>query len=569
MPVTAAATFCATLVDEWIRAGARHAVVAPGSRSTPLALALTDRHEIATHVVIDERSAAFTSLGLGLATGIPAVLLCTSGTAAAHVHGAVVEAGLSAVPMIVCSADRPPELRDVGAAQTIDQNRLYGSAVRWFADLGVPDVAMRDAWRTLATRAFVEAGGGPVHLNLPFREPLLGDPGPLPPARALPAQYDQGLRRVDFDGLLRRLLGSGADVARAVVVAGRGADRFDGLHRAAAARGWPVLADACSGVRVPTPTTIAAFDAVLRVSEFAQAHEPGLVIRVGRPPASKVLAQWLAALPAVQIQLGGSDLYIDPDHTASYVGLEAFDAPVRPATAEVCGGRTDTAWLPEWQAAEAAAQGVFGQLSLGPLTEPAVARILTEVMPPDRALVVSSSMPIRDVEWYGAVRNGPRVLANRGANGIDGVISTAVGVALSGVPTTVLVGDLAFLHDQGALTQLAGRGVDLTVVVVDNDGGGIFEFLPQRGALEPSRFEALYGTPHGADLLGLAAAHGISGVEVSDVAAFVGELGRAGVRVVRIRSDRRANVAVHDELHQAVRRSMSQHGRDLKAPLGP
>jgi 2-succinyl-5-enolpyruvyl-6-hydroxy-3-cyclohexene-1-carboxylate synthase len=561
MPVTAAATFCATLVDEWIRAGVRHAVVAPGSRSTPLALALTDRSEIATHVVIDERSASFTALGLGLATGLPAILLCTSGTAATHFHGAVVEARLSSVPMIVCTADRPPELRDVGAPQSIDQNRLYGSAVRWFIDPGVPDLAMSHAWRTMATRAFIEALDGPVHLNLPLREPLLGEAGPLPAARSLPSQYARPDRRLDFGSTLRHVLSGGVDVERAVIVAGAGADRFDGVHRVASERGWPVLADACSGVRMAAPTTIGAFDSILRVPEFASANRCELVIRLGRPPASKVLAQWLAAPGAVQVQLGGPGDYVDPDHTASYVGgptatLLGSASPIRGDAA------VQTRWLERWRSAEVAAQAVFAGLLHGPLGEAAVARVLTATLSPDQTLLVSSSMPIRDVEWYGAVRGGPRVLSNRGANGIDGVMSTAVGVALTGVATTVLLGDLAFLHDHGALVQLAGRGVDLTVVVVDNDGGGIFEFLPQRGGLDRARFEALYGTPHGADLLGLAAAHGIAGLDVTDAGVLAAELGRSGIRILRVRSERSANVAAHDALHEAVRvavgRSMSQ-----------
>jgi 2-succinyl-5-enolpyruvyl-6-hydroxy-3-cyclohexene-1-carboxylate synthase len=285
------ATFAATLVDEWARAGVRHAVVAPGSRSTPLALALLADDRLRVHVVLDERSAGFYALGVGAATGVPAVVLTTSGTAAVELHPAVVEASYAGVPVVAVTADRPWELRDVGAPQTIDQAALFGGAVRWFADPGVADAAAAGAWRSLASRAVVEAvaGHGPVHLNLPFRDPLVAAPGPLPPGRPDGAPF----HRFDSTSATRSvpLLLSEATVARGVVVAGRGADRIGDVVGWARERGWPVLADPLSGCRVPDDHVVARFDPVLRCDAFAAAAAPDLVVRVGAPPASKVLGR--------------------------------------------------------------------------------------------------------------------------------------------------------------------------------------------------------------------------------------------------------------------------------------
>jgi 2-succinyl-5-enolpyruvyl-6-hydroxy-3-cyclohexene-1-carboxylate synthase len=348
VPPTTAATFCATLVDEWVRAGVTDAVVAPGSRSTPLALALTDRPELRVHVHHDERSASFLALGLGLATGRPAILLCTSGTAAAHFHAAVIEAHQAEVPLIVCTADRPPELREVSAPQTIDQMHLYGPAVRWFCDPGVPDDGMRATWRSLAARAVADAAGprpGPVHLNLPFRDPLVGDPGDLPPARDgvwpwhASTTGAQLLAPAELDALVALL-----DGQRGVIVAGAGCGDPLAVHWLASATTWPVLADPRSGCRVPEATTVAAFDALLRHPRFAADHTPSVVLRIGQPPASKVLAQWLASSGARQVQLGASAAWVDPDHTAS-VRIVADPTEVCVALEKRLTGAARTPWL--------------------------------------------------------------------------------------------------------------------------------------------------------------------------------------------------------------------------------
>lgn len=553
------ATFCATLVDEWVRAGVTDAVIAPGSRSTPLAVALADAadaHALALHVHHDERSASFMALGIGLATGRPAVLACTSGTAAAHFHAAVIEAHQSQVPMVVCTADRPPELRDVGAPQTIDQTRLYGSAVRWFVDPGVPDDAAAATWRSLAARTVIAATApwpGPVHLNLPFREPLLGAAGPPPPGRSDGEPWHVRVAELstEVDDATAARLRTLLDRQRGVVIAGAGA--AETVHDFSQWMGWPVLADPRSDARVPRATTVAAFDALLRHRRFARDHTPEVVVRFGAPPASKVLDGWLAGSGADHVVVGAAHGWSDARSDAT-LAMSVTPEALLAACRDLRAART-TPWAARWRHAAEAAQQAIDQALAGVEfpNEPAIARWLVAALADGSNLVASSSMPVRDVEWYAAPRSGVRVLANRGANGIDGVVSTAIGVALaSGRPTALLIGDIAFLHDSNGLIGLRGRELDLTIVVIDNDGGAIFEFLPQAHALERSRFEYLFGTPHGVDVEALARAHGLTVTRAIDRGALERALGRRGPSVVVLRTDRRENVAVHERVNAAV-----------------
>lgn len=546
------ASFCAALVDEWARGGVTDAVVCPGSRSTPVALALHAEPRIRVHVFHDERSGSFTALGLGLATGRPAVVLTTSGTAGTHAHAAVVEADLSSVPLLVVTANRPPELADVGAPQTIDQTRLFGPAVRWFDAPGVPDVAAAPTWRGRAARSVLEASGGgaarrpgPVHLDLAFREPLVGRPDHVPAGRpdGAPWTTETAVYVAPEVEPLERLL---TDARRGVVIAGPEAGVDDegpesvGVEapRIAAALGWPVLVDArVRGALAgpPDAVVVAAADALLRDPTVAEALRPDVVLHLGAPVASRVVNEWVSDSEAVEVRVGLHG-WVDPAHrTALHIAAPvAHGVPGRPQAA------TEPGWADRWRRAEAAAQAAIEATleAEDTVTEPAVARDLLADLPSGAHLVVSSSMPIRDLEWYAVPRRGVTVHANRGANGIDGVVSTAVGVALgSGAPTTCLIGDVAFLHDSSALIGIAQRDVDLTLVVVDNDGGGIFSFLPQAADPGGAAFEALFGTPHGTDIPALAAAHGIPG---------------GGVRLVHVRTDRAANVAAHRRVNAAV-----------------
>jgi len=561
-PHDVAAKFCATLVDEWVRCGVRHAVVAPGSRSTPLALALASREEIHLDVFHDERAAAFAAHGIGLATGIPAILLCSSGTAAAHFHAAVIEAHQSAVPMIICTADRPPELRDVGAPQTIDQTKLYGNAVRWFCDPGVADLSIAHSWRSTAAHAFAAATGGlpgPVHLNLPFREPLVGEPGG---PDDLPPRHESTAILTGSTQLEDRVLAEIAALISArhgLIVAGRGCGDPNRVTSLAESLGWPVLADARSGLRTGrsghSRLTVTAFDSILRHLPFAAGNQPDVVVHLGEAPASKVLARWLAELEAVQIHIAALPTWRDPDAN--------IDIHVTADATNVCASliervrSTEARWLDGWMDAERAAQAAMSSVlesaSATTLSEPATARLLGRSLPAGGNLIVSSSMPIRDVEWYASILGETAVYSNRGANGIDGVIATAIGVAVAtAAPTFVLIGDVAFLHDSTALVGLVQREVDLRIVLVDNDGGGIFSFLPQANSLGSERFEQLFGTPHGVDLVALAAAHSIPVTAVGSAAEFVDALVKPGPSLVLVRSDRAENVVVHATVNAAV-----------------
>ena len=551
METTAAATCCATLVDQWVRDGVRHAIVCPGSRSTPLALALADRPDVAIHIHHDERSAGFVALGQALATGEPALVVTTSGTAAVELHPAVVEAAHAGVPLIACTADRPPELQGVGAPQTIDQRELYGTAARHYVAVGVPDHREASSWRPLARVAYTEATGsdpGPVQVNLAFRDPLVGAPGALPsPIADLVAESEPA-------ALVEPALLAGR---RGVVVAGGGVTDPETVVAVAARLGWPLLADPRSGAR--WSGSIAHADALLRIPRFADRHRPEVVLRVGSLPASKVVTGWLASSGATEIGVGHR--LDDPARTVALrtTGhLRGLLGSLGPASA------ADPGWLDSWQRAERAAEGALSALDRAGLTEPAIARTVAAAAPRRSRLMVSSSMPVRDVEWYSAPRDDLTVYANRGANGIDGVVSTAVGLALSGEPVTLLVGDVALVHDTNGLLGAVERNLDLTVVVVDNRGGGIFSFLPQAEMLDPERFELLFGTPHDVDLVGLATAHRAQARRVDTLAELADGVATRGpgVRVLVARTDRALNVVEHDALHASIAEAVGEAFRD-------
>jgi len=540
-------------VDELARCGVAGACTSPGSRSTPVVTALVRDGRIPTWSHIDERSAAFFALGLARATGKPAVLACTSGTAAAHYHPAVIEAWEAGVPLIVLSADRPPELRGIAAGQTIDQVGLFGSAAKWFFEVGTHDATpQRLRWmRTLACRAFITAAGGrpgPVHLNIALREPLVldealpdgepgggGRPGGAPWVTAAPALAD-------------RTPAPGEPVGgRGVVVAGRSAGvTAQAIADFAASLGWPVLADALSGAR-RGDHAVAHYDALLRDDAFAAAHRPEVVVRVGDLPTSKPLRAWLAGLDARQIAVGWPGPWPDPAGVLDVVAGDTLPGAGTPAPAE---------WLALWRTADRQAADAISTALGDELSEPQVAARLGALLPHDSTLVVASSMPVRDIETFVALRHDPpQILANRGANGIDGTIATALGVAAAGGgPVVLLIGDVALAHDIGSLAAARRLGVALTIVLLDNGGGGIFEFLPV--ARQEDLFEEHIATPTGIDAEAIAAAFGWAYSAAGDRpgfdAAVKRSLGHQGLGIIHVRTDRKANVALHQAVWAAV-----------------
>ena len=563
----ATTAFARTLVDEWTRHGITDAVLAPGSRSAPLALALAADDRIRLHVHLDERSAAFYALGLARATGVPAPLLCTSGTAAANFLPAVLEAHHSRVPMIVCTADRPPELRDAGAGQTIDQVKLYGDAVRWFHEANVPTdrEGVGAEWRALASRSVAAATGrpaGPVHLNLPFREPLVPTGEELVDATGRsddrPWTASAPGVRAPSVGMLDALAHLVADRPKGLIVAGWGAGVLPGtLLRFAEVAGWPVLADPLSNGRVPG--TISTYDPLLRDAAFRDAHRPDVVFRVGGPTTNKPLTQWLDA-SIDQILVDPDGVWLDPQHVVS--GRMDADAELLfGALADAIDVMVDAEWVGSWSRADAAARAVIDAL-IEQWDEPFEGRIARDVvaaLPRDSAFVVASSMPGRDVESFAFPRGDVTFHANRGVNGIDGFTSTVLGIAAAHASedagaTVALTGDLCFLHDSNGLLGAARRGIDATFVVVDNDGGGIFSFLPQADL--PEDFETVFGTPQGVDLAALCALHDVPVTHVTAAhevgPAVTDAVDVGGVRVVLVRTDREANVARHREVWKAV-----------------
>ena len=530
------------LVEELRRCGLTHAVTSPGSRNAPLALTLAAQKGIEAVSVIDERSAGFVALGMAKASGRPVAVTCTSGTAAANLHPAVVEAWEARVPLIVLTADRPPELREVGAGQAIDQIRLYGSAAKWFVEVGnhEPGRATAIHHRALACRAWYTARGGrpgPVHLNFPLREPLAPAPEPdLDPEdwRGRPGgepwtRLSEGERALAADEVaeLARTL-----PARGVIVCGEAREPNMAVLDLARALGWPVFAEPTSGLRCgphERSHVIAHYDVLLRSERFAAERRPELVLRFGDMPTSKPLRAWVA--DTEQVVVDPHALWNEPTRSAARV-LVAEPARLAEALAGVVEGSPDPGWVESWREADAV---VPEELAASP--EGFEPRILAGLEPelPDGAIVwVSSSMPIRDVEaCFPQSDKRIRFMSNRGANGIDGVVSSALGAAIAtGLPTWVLIGEIALQHDAGGLLAARRAGVDLQVVCLDNGGGGIFDFLPVAGHAEPEAYEGHIATPTSTDLAALA----------------------PGARIIR--TGRATNVALHRELAERVARRL-------------
>jgi 2-succinyl-5-enolpyruvyl-6-hydroxy-3-cyclohexene-1-carboxylate synthase len=560
-------------VDELVRCGVRDAITSPGSRSTPLVLSLARHGGLRATSHIDERSAAFFALGLAKATGIPAVLACTSGTAAANYAPAVIEAHEARVPLIVLTADRPPELRDVGAGQTIDQVKLYGTAAKWYLEVDDhPASPARVRWlRQLACRVFytaIDGRPGPVHLNFSLREPLVPDDvAGVPDVEVAPGR-DGGRAWVTRPYTLHqpseRLLDGLEDELRMrpelLLVAGR-LERDPRLGAALAAfaerAGAPLLAEPTSGAR-RGPNAIAHYDALLRDPEWAAAHTPSLVLRFGDLPTSKPLRTWLAGLDALQVSFDPESAWQDPAGVVgTIVGADAGLA-LAALTKRLPRKRKDTSWFDGWHAADRAASRAIASV-LGPagLSEPRVSAELGTLLGPEATLVVASSMPIRDVETFFPARETPfRVLSNRGANGIDGTVSTAFGVAAAGRGLTVLlIGDVALAHDVGGLLAASRLGLKLVIVLIDNDGGGIFHFLP--AAREGAEFVGHIATPHGLDFAHAAALYGVGYERAADVESFRDALSRAAAAdrttIICVRTDREENVELHRRVWESVR----------------
>jgi 2-succinyl-5-enolpyruvyl-6-hydroxy-3-cyclohexene-1-carboxylate synthase len=566
-------------VDELAQCGMRAACTSPGSRSAPLVLSLAREQRLRCFSHVDERCAGFFALGVAKASGLPVAVACTSGTAAAELLPAAIEAHEARVPLLLLTADRPPELRENGAGQAVDQLELFGGAAKWFFEVGTHDASdERLRWmRTLACRAYwtaLEGRPGVVHLNFPLREPLVvddnlpadatGRPGGLAYLRRAPVASAASLSATNLGEIVTQ-------AKRGVIVAGRH-ERHTPLGEVAAAFatavGWPLLADPLSGAR-RGEAAIGHYDALLREPDFAASVVPDLVLRVGDLPVSKPLRTWLAGLDGVrQVALDPEGAWQDPASILS----DSLTLDPAAALAELTGATTTTEttepdWLESWRSAdERAAEAMLGALGGEQLSEPAVAAELGVLLPEEATLFVASSMPVRDIETFWPVRaDPPRVLCNRGANGIDGTISSAFGAAAAGQgPVVLLIGDVALAHDIGGLLAARRLELKLTTVLLNNDGGGIFDFLPvSRAAM--AQADDIYtrhvATPTGLDFANAAALYGLSHERVKDMPGFRIALEQAlagpGSAIVEIRTERAANVELHERIWAAVSSTLS------------
>jgi 2-succinyl-5-enolpyruvyl-6-hydroxy-3-cyclohexene-1-carboxylate synthase len=542
-----AQSFAATFVDELAVQGVEYACVSPGSRSAPVAMALQRHPKTNVFVQIDERSGSFFGLGLAKATGKPVVLLSTSGTAAAEFHPAVVEAFYSRTPLIVLTADRPPELRDVGANQAIDQQRLYGTAVRWFLDPGPPLEAPNAArlWRRLAARAYAEALNGPVHLNLPFREPLVPPPGQVPSPLGESSQSMTAGRVAPTAQQVSSLAAAVRGAKRPLVIAGEmrdGARLAAGLNRL----GIPLLAEPSSQLRrAESGAAVESYEALLRAGWSLQ-HGPDLVIRLGGTPTSKVMNAWLAAAAAPTFLIDPDRMWRDEDQVASNV-LVCDPQPL----IEALPAADVASWRDEWvSAGKKATAAIAATLVSTPMHEGHIVRALAAKVPDGAQVFVGSSMPIRAADSFWSYARGAQTFyGNRGASGIDGLVSTGLGIAAARAsnPTVLLLGDLSVYHDMNGLWSVRRHGVKATIVVCDNNGGGVFNFLPQ--AQHTDVFEEIFATPLGLDFAQVARLYGLVYSPVTDRSglepAITDALGAQTSTMVVVRYKREDSVNGH------------------------
>ncbi len=553
-----------------VQLGVAHAVISPGSRSTPLAYALASTEQVESHLHVDERSAGFFALGLAKATQQPVVLLCTSGTAASNYHPAVTEAYYARVPLIVITADRPHELRDVGAPQAIRQMGMFGTHVKYDVDLPIPEdsAAVDDYLDRQIARAVgmsVSEPKGPVHINAPFREPLLIDfEQEYPKVTFIERISGETTLTTEQKNQVSNLISS---AKRGVLVMGECLPGFDKnqVWSFAKSMNWPVLCDPLSNLRSEVPDDsrhlcIDSYDALLKNASFAAQAETDIVIRIGPQPVSKPLTLFLKKFrPKTFIVADESPIFRDPLGIATHhLQVNAMDILSVEADAH-----QDASYTELWRKANEIAAQLTESHRSEQVHEGDYVRTLLTSLPDGSDLISGSSMPIRDLDTY--FRNTERdiaIFSNRGANGIDGVVSTALGIQTARKrPSWLLIGDLSFMHDVNGLLISRMQTMDLTIMVSNNDGGGIFSYLPQ--STIPNHFEQLFGTPTGLSFALLAEMYGIQYSSVSSIKELEGQLAEektAPLRIIEMISIREQNVQAHRELWTAIGEELGCNG---------
>ncbi|HZS75843.1 MAG TPA: 2-succinyl-5-enolpyruvyl-6-hydroxy-3-cyclohexene-1-carboxylic-acid synthase [Ktedonobacteraceae bacterium] len=595
VPLNPTYAYVGAFVDELQRAEVRNIVICPGSRSTPLALACAEQPALRVWMHVDERSAAYFGLGMAKQLRQPVALLCSSGTAAANFLPAIVEARLSRVPLLVLTADRPHELRENGAPQSIDQNRLYGTHVKWFVEVALPEAsnaALRYI-RALASRS-VELTraipAGPVHLNFPFREPLTPEPiadQPLPDiARRDPLSWEGRENNAPYvqvqhaapdtptNESIGRLLELTGNAPHGLIIVGPldNPPLAEPLLEVAERLGYPVLADPLSQLRCgqhDQRMVISSYDAFLRIDSFVERAQPELILRFGAMPTSKPVLLYLKRYPSCPLvvvdgqggweeptQLASEYIYADPAALCQQLlnQLEQQHANTK--------GRAE--WLAMWQNSDKITRQTM-QAVIQDFAEPFEGRVFTELaelLPDGTTLYIGNSMPVRDLDtFFWSSQQRIRVLGNRGANGIDGLISSALGAsAAAKKPAVLVVGDLSFFHDLNGLLAARLHKLDLTIVLVNNDGGGIFSFLPQ--AAYPEHFEQLFGTPTGLDFQLAVEMYGGLYAKAESWVQFREQvsagLADGGLRVIEVTTERASNVTLHRKLWKSVSEALER-----------
>jgi 2-succinyl-5-enolpyruvyl-6-hydroxy-3-cyclohexene-1-carboxylate synthase len=596
--------YVSAFVDELQRLDIRNVVICPGSRSTPLAMAFVAQPAFRIWMHVDERSASYFALGMAKQLRQPVALLCTSGTAAANFLPAIVEAKLTHVPLLVLTADRPHELRDNGAPQSIDQLRLYGTYVKWFADLALPeatDAALRYI-RTIAARATASTQAvpaGPVHLNFPFREPLTPEPilaQPLPPTaqrdlvawRGRPNNtpyvevHTSSQSAPAPPSTIRNLLSRVRDARHGLIIVGPNDDPevVEPLVRLAHRLGYPILADPLSQLRCgdhDQNMILSSYDAFLRIDSFIDNAPPELILRFGAMPTSKPLLLYLkrhASCPLVLID--GHSGWEEPTQLASVVIhtdpvtlCQSLLTILESEDIQSCRSQT---WINTWQNADRVTRQTLHSViqDFNDLFEGRVFTELASLLPHGATLYTGNSMPVRDMDtFFWPSEQRINVMGNRGANGIDGIVSSALGASAAAgqhAPTVLVLGDLSFFHDLNGLLAARLHQLNLTIVLVNNDGGGIFSFLPQ--ANYPEHFEQLFGTPTGLDFRLAVEMYGGQFQTVNTWEQFRkavnDSLNSGGLHVIEVPTKRTSNVKMHRQLWEAIEKALNKQSITTK-----
>ena len=571
--------YIASLVDELYQLGVRHAVFSPGSRSTTLAMLFQSHGGFHTYMNIDERSAGFMALGIAKAQGEPAVLVCTSGSALTHYGPAVVEAKHSGVPMIILSADRPYTLQQVGAPQTIDQQKYFGTAVNYYEELSVPSESHYYTYpRQVARRAYLKANDhklGPVHINVPLFEPLV-------PNRE-EEYFKQGRSAKSFRLVKHQEIASLAsllDGKRVLILGGPTVTNPKAVVDFADRIGAVVIGDPLSNLRQYEGVS-STYDAFLAHHERWEELRPDVVIQLGQIPVSKRIQQWMETLTDIDyITVSPNADVVNPSLTTTIHVMASVDVFVTEVyrglslqqgldtiiyeiseqkdncihrdldTNSVCSGQlaADSSYVQMWQQIESNSREQLDKVQEEPnLFEGRTIHMLQHIMPDEGQLLVANSMSIRDMDYFWATgRSQAMVYGNRGTNGIDGTVSTALGLSTNGKPTVMLTGDLSFFHDMNGLAIGKTHGMNLTIILHNNDGGGIFQYLPQKGTDD---FDYLFNTPQGIDYSGLATMYGLDYVKVTTNAeleqAMQHYIGTEGIHLIEVPTSKEGSRELH------------------------